>query len=125
MRKFGFFGLGALIAAGAFAFASAGDPAPERVGYFKSEDGNRVMAYVAPEGMAPAEARAYLGDVMHTPGKLTFAVIYPQGAAHPGHRLTAAPDYLTAAGLLDAAPHDGWTWGALVNIAGRVQFQER
>lgn len=118
-------GLAAVVVAGAFAFLGGGTPSPEQVGYFKSETGNRVMAYVAPEGMTDAQARTALKGMMHTPGQLTFAVIYRPGRMHPGHRLTGAPDYLTAAGMLDQAPYDGWAWGAVINVAGQIQFQEK
>lgn len=104
---------------------TGGTPAPERVGYFKSADGNRVMAYEAPPDMALIEARAFLGDVMHTRGQLTFAVIYPPGGATPDHRLTRAPDYLTAASMLDQAPHDGWKWGVVINANGTPNYELR
>ncbi|MDU8913058.1 hypothetical protein [Aestuariicoccus sp. MJ-SS9] len=126
MKKRGFFALAGLVLAGALAFGGgSGTPRPDQVGYFKSEEGNRVMAYTAPEGMTEAEGRAFLGEVMHRPGRLTFAVIYPQGTAHPGHRLTTAPDYLTAAGMLDSAPHDGWVWGVVIDMAGSANFDLR
>jgi len=125
MKKLAVVGLAAVIVAGVFAFMGGGTPSPERVGYFKSEAGNRVMAYVAPEGMTESQAHEVLGDAMHTPGKLTFAVIYRAGRMHPGHRLTGAPDYRTAAGMLDQAPYDGWAWGAVINAAGQIQYQEK
>lgn len=117
-------GLAVAVVAG-WAVLGGGDPAPERVGYFKSEGGNRVMAYVAPGGMSDEQARAALAGAMHSKGQLTFAVIYRPGRQHPGNRLTAAPDYLTAAAMLDKPPYDGWAWGAVINVAGEVQFEKR
>ncbi|WP_424980716.1 hypothetical protein [Leisingera sp. S232] len=125
MNKLAVLCVGAVAAAGALALAGGGAAKPERVGYFKSAAGNRVMAYVAPDGMTEKQARDTLSGLMHTPGRLTFAVIYEPGRKHPGSRLTGASDYFTAAAMLDQPPFDNWTWGAVVNIAGHVQLQEK
>lgn len=114
--------LAAALVVGTGADDSAG---AERVGYFKSDGGNRVMAYTASGELSEAEARHFLGKAMHSPGRLTFAVLYSQGAVHPGDRLTSAPDYLTAVEMLDSVPYDGWAWGVVINAAGNANFDLR
>jgi hypothetical protein len=126
MKKIGIIALAPLAAAAAILAAGVSGPGrPDQVGYFKSTDRNRVMAYTATEDMSEAEARAFLADVMHTPGQLTFAVIYPPHALHPGPRLATASSYLTAAAMLDTAPHAGWSWGVVINPTGAARFDMR
>ena len=94
----------AVLGCAALAFSS-NQPAQtaEQVGYFKGQTNNRVFAFHAPPGISEDKAREVLSKVMHSDGQLTYAVIYA-GAQHPGHKLTTAPDYLTAVGLLDQPP---------------------
>lgn len=115
----------AALAAGALVFAMSGPPAPDQVGYFKSPDGNRVLAYVARADMTPEEARARLARVPHTEGQLTRAVIYTSPGRDPGHRLTSAPDYLTAATMLDEPPFSRWDWSVMIDARGRPDFEGR
>ncbi|MEM7721730.1 MAG: hypothetical protein AAF376_05100 [Pseudomonadota bacterium] len=98
----------------------AGDPSPAREGYFKGDANNRVMAFQAVPGMTPDEAHAYLARVMHTEGRLTMAVIF-DGTSAPGDTLTLAPDYFTAATILDTPPYDEWRWGVVIGPDGATE----
>lgn len=111
---------GALVGVATVAVFATGKSDMERVGYFKSDDRNRVMAYVAADGMSEVDAHTFLSSVMHTDGKLTFAVVYTDDR-HPGHTLTGAPDYLTAVDILEQPQFDGWSWGVVITPRGEVK----
>ncbi|QDF14276.1 hypothetical protein vBDshSR4C_028 [Dinoroseobacter phage vB_DshS-R4C] len=106
----------------ALTLAACNPDAPERVGYFKSDYGNRVMAYHTPAPMPPGAAGEFLSRAMHTPGQLTIAAIYVGDTPAPGDILTTAPDYLTAADLLFAPDFMGWTCRAVRNPVGEVSL---
>ncbi|MEM8849288.1 MAG: hypothetical protein AAGE03_04550 [Pseudomonadota bacterium] len=110
---------------GGLVLALSGDPALERVGYFKSPEGNRVLAYRASADLSAEEARDILTRQPHTDGRLTRAVIYTAPGRDPGHRLTSAPDYLTAAAMVFDPPHGRWSWAATIDPKGRITFEER
>lgn len=108
--------------AGVVFFAFGDDePTAERVGYFKSEGNDRVMAFQASAPMSDAQARELLGRAMTTPGAVTMAVLYAPGDQAPQHKLTTAPD-LAAAMRLVAERHPDWSHRLRVNPAGLQTF---
>ena len=111
----------ATIGAGALLVSAPTVPSMDQVGYFKSPDRNRVMAYRAGPGseVTQDEAHSFLANVMHTDGQLTYAVIY-RDADHPGHALTSAPSYLTAVAMLEKPHYDGREWGVEISPSGKI-----
>ncbi|WP_282129367.1 hypothetical protein [Roseobacter litoralis] len=112
--------LALLAATGLVIYSAGGDGAPgaERVGYFKSQRNDRVIAYAAPAPLNDAEARKVLARAPATAGAATMAVIYHPGALAPGDKLTAAPNLAAAARLIGEAPFDGWSHRLRINPAG-------
>ena len=97
----------------------------ERTGYFKDEDRNRVMAYVASRDLTRDEAEKKLDRVVHTDGAETVAVIYGPDARDPGHILTTSESGTAASRLIAAPPFDGWSWYVLIEANGARQFGAR
>lgn len=102
--------------------AACNSDSPEQVGYFKSDNRNRVFAYHAPAALPPGAPGEFLAGRMHTPGQLTVAALYIGDTSTPGHALTTAPDYLTAAEMLFAPEFMGWACRAVINPLGEVSL---
>lgn len=105
-------------------FMGGGDDAAavERVGYFKSDDGARVMAYQAGAPLSDIEARAVLRAAPSTAGRVSMAVLYQPGSMAPGGELTTAPNLAAAARLIGEPPFNGWAVRLRVNPAGLQTF---
>lgn len=104
------------------ALVACNSDTPERVGYFKSDNGNRVMSYHTPTPLTLGAAGDFLSGRMHTPGKITIAALYIGDTPAPTDALTLAPDYLTAADLLFTPDFMGWTCRAVQSPLGEVSL---
>jgi len=101
---------------------SMGSASPvERVGYFKSPDRDRVVAFQAAAPLDAAAARAALEAAPFTAGRVFAGVIYPPGTPAPGGVLTAAPS-LPAALAMVGEDFPGWSYRLRRNPAGVVTF---
>lgn len=97
-------------------------PTAKRVGYFKSGDNARVIAYQAAEPLTKAQARAVLLASPATDGSVTMAVLYQPGSTAPGDKLTLAPDLAAAARLIGEPPYNTWAVRMRINPAGAQTF---
>lgn len=117
-------GAGVAAVAMVLAIGSGGDTTfgAKRVGYIKSENRDRVMAYQANGPLTDAEARATLMGAPSTQGAVTMAVLYRVGDRAPGGTLTTAASLPAAARLIGEPPFDGSAWRLRVNPAGQMTF---
>jgi len=115
--------LAAVAAASIFALSWAGEtPGADRVGYFKSPDRDRVMAYQATGPMIAAQAREILEAAPSTSGRGTLAVMYRADDSAPGGQLTTASSLAAALRMVAEPPFDDWAWRMRINPAGRRTF---
>ncbi|HCO91079.1 MAG TPA: hypothetical protein DIT40_08915 [Alphaproteobacteria bacterium] len=97
----------------------------EQVGYFKSPDRDRVMAYYRTDPLTRSEAESLFEEVPETAGRVTRVVIY-SGADNPAPAsgLTLAENLLAAMQMVSMPPHDDWDWLLMINPAGERTIKE-
>ncbi|WP_273281044.1 hypothetical protein [Pseudooceanicola atlanticus] len=98
----------------------------QEVGYFKSDEGDRVFAYQTAEPVDRGGAERILDGAMNTPGRATRAAIY-SGVDNPGpgEELTLAENLEEALIIISTPPHDDWDWLLVVNPAGERSIRSQ
>lgn len=90
-----------------------------QVGYFKSAENDRVMAFRSDAPLTQEDAEAVVAAQVFTAGRLGRVVFY-SGADTPvpGDALTLAETLGAALEITATAPYDGWDWSLSINPAG-------
>lgn len=96
----------------------------QQVGYFKSPDNARVLAYLAAGPVPEADALRVFDKVTVTAGQITRAVIYDSEPV-PRDALTLAEDVGAALAVTSSPPFDAWAWRLQVNAAGERTVEGR
>lgn len=99
-------------------------PPTEQNGYFKSDQNDRVIAYVSERPLTESEARDVFDFVPITTGRLTRALIYTSDALPaPGDELTLAGSLQEALVVTATPPHDDWSWAFHMSPEGEISFE--